>query len=218
MGLNDNGRLKAGRRRQPAAWAGSAHHAGGYILVISLLVLLLMGIIAASLLKGNVTQEQVASNVAGKVRAEQAADAALNYAETWLTVSRNASSGVKCPAGVVYTAPVVCNATSPAPGTYDPTSLLVPVNSPPSATNVSPTGTVFVQPAMMVSGSGGANSYYQDPRYYIQFISLVTNSFGTPVGSLYKITAGAYGGNINQVAIVQAYYKVYGAATPTTGP
>jgi type IV pilus assembly protein PilX len=171
-----------------------------------------MGIIAASLLKGNVTQEAVAGNIAGKVRAQEAADSALNYAEAWLTVARNASSGVACTTGTVSSAPVVCNASSPAPGTFNPNGLLSPPGTPGAI------GTQFIPPSMTVSASGGANDYYQYPRYYIQFISIVTDGAGTPVGSLYRITAGGYGGNADQVAIVEAYYKIYSPSTATTGP
>lgn len=199
-------RHRAGRPR------GLRRQQSGYILIVSLLVLLLMGIIGASLLRGNVTQEQVASNLAGKVRAQLAAQSALNYAETWLTVSRNASSGSPCSVGVVSNAAVVCNAGSPAPGTFDPNSLLV------STTAAGASGAIFAPPAMSVSVAGGANDYYQYPRYYIQFAGLVTDNSGAPVGSLYKITAGGYGGNVNEVAAVQAYYKVYAPATSTMGP
>lgn len=212
MALKGGPPRRAPAPRLCACAPGRAHKARGYILVVSLLVLLLMGIIAASLLKGNVAQEAVAGNVAGKVRAQEAADSALNYAEAWLTVARNASSGVACTAGGVTTAPVVCNATSPSPGTFNPNELLTPPGEPGAI------GTKFIEPSMAVSTSGGVNDYYRDPRYYIQFISIVTDGSGTPVGSLYRITAGAYGGNADQVAIVEAYYKIYSPSTATTGP
>lgn len=199
-------------RRHTGGASGLRRHSSGYILIVSLLVLLLMGIIGASLLRGNVTQETVASNLAGKVRAQLAAESALNYAETWLTVSRNASSGSPCSVGVVSSVAVVCNANSPAPGTFDPNSLLVPTTAPGAS------GAIFAPPAMSVSTAGGANDYYQYPRYYIQFAGLVTDNSGAPVGSLYKITAGGYGGNVNEVAAVQAYYKVYAPATSLMGP
>jgi len=184
---------------------GASPRQSGYILIVSLLVLLLMGIIGASLLRGNIAQEEVAANLAGKVRAQLAAESALNYAETWLTVARNASSGIACPV-LTSAVPVVCNTTNPAPGTFDPNSLLAGA------------GTPFAPPAMTISTGGSVNTYYQSPRYFIQFAGFVADSSGAPIGSLYKITAGAYGGNANQTAIVQAYYKVFSPATSTMGP
>jgi type IV pilus assembly protein PilX len=71
---------------------------------------------------------------------------------------------------------------------------------------------------MQISISGGANTYYQAPRYYIQYVGLVADSSGTTVGTLYQITAAGYGGNADAVAIVQAYYRVYSQSTNVDVP
>jgi type IV pilus assembly protein PilX len=178
--------------------------------VVSLVVMLLMAIIALSLLGSNTIQELLAGNLSEKTRALQAANSALNYGEAW--VAQNPSAGIPCTAGTTSTTPVVCDANSPAPGTLAPNDLTLPTSSGTAIGNV-------YQPAGMVaSTSGGANTVYQLPRYYIQYVGLVADSNGTVDGTLYKITAAGYGGNANAVAIVQAYYRVYSPSTNVMGP
>lgn len=182
----------------------------GYILVVSLVVMLLLAIIALSLLGSNAIQELIAGNLSEKTRALQAANSALNYAEGWVT--QNPSAGIACTPGTTPTTPVVCNINSPTLGTLDPNDLTVPT------TNGAAIGTIFQPPGMTVSTSGGSNTVYQLPRFYIQYVGLVSDSGGTVTGALYKITAAGYGGNANAVAIVQAYYRVYSQATDVMGP
>lgn len=185
----------------------------GYILVVSLVVMLLMAIIALSLLGSNTIQELIAGNLSEKTRALQSANSALNYAESW--VAQNPSAGIPCTAGTTSTTPVICNVTSPAPGTLNPNDLTLPTSSSTGSTAI---GTIFQPAGMVVSTSGGANTVYQLPRYYIQYVGLVADSAGTVDGTLYKITAAGYGGNANAIAIVQAYYRVYSPSTNVMGP
>lgn len=183
----------------------------GYILVVSLVVVLLLALIAMSLLGGDTLQTLMAGNLSEKTRALQAANGALAYAEQWVT--QNPSAGIACPAGATSTTPAVCNSSSPAAGTFNPNNLIVPTTNPAAV------GTVFSPATMQVSTSGGANDYYQYPRYYIQYVGLVADSSGAPVGSLYQITAAGFGGNQNAVASVQAYYQVYSSSTSlSNGP
>lgn len=181
----------------------------GYILVVSLVVMILLAIIALSLLGSNTIQELLAGNLSQKTRALQAANSALNYAEGW--VAQNPSAGIACKAGTTSSTPVVCNINSPALGTLDPNDLTVPTSDGAAI------GTIF-QPTGMIASTSGTNTVYQLPRYYIQYVGLVSDSAGTVTGSLYKITAAGYGGNANAVAIVQAYYRVYSQATDVMGP
>ena len=182
----------------------------GYILVVSLVVMLLLAIIALSLLGSNTIQELIAGNLSEKTRALQAANSALSYAEVW--VAQNPSAGVPCTAGTTSTAPVVCNVNSPALGTLAPNDLTSPTSSGAAI------GTIYQPANMTISSTGGANMYYQAPRYYVQYVGLVADSSGTTVGTLYQITAAGYGGNANAVAIVQAYYRVYSQSTNVGGP
>lgn len=182
----------------------------GYILVVSLVVMLLLAIIALSLLGSNTIQELLAGNLSEKTRALQAANSAMNYAEAY--VAQNPSAGVPCTAGTTSTVPVVCDSNSPAPGTLAPNDLTLPTSGGAAI------GTIYQPANMTISTSGGANSYYQAPRYYIQYAGLVADSNGTVDGTLYKITAAGYGGNSNAIAIVQAYYRVYSQSTNVMGP
>lgn len=182
----------------------------GYILVVSLVVMLLLAIIAFSLLGSNAIQSLIAGNLSEKTRALQAANSALNYAEGW--VAQNPSAGIACTAGTTSTTPAVCNINSPALGTLNPNDLTVATSSGTAI------GTIFQPPGMAVGSSGGVNTVYQLPRFYIQYVGLVADSAGTVTGTLYKITAAGYGGNANAVAVVQAYYRVYSQATDVMGP
>ncbi len=200
----------------PAASSSISSHPNqsesGYILVVSLVVVLLLALIAISLLGSNTLQELMAGNLAEKTRAEQAANSALNYAEQW--TSQNPSAGIPCTAGTVSTTPVICNADSPPLGTLNPNDLALAPTSSTAAI-----GTIFSPANMQISTSSGQpNGYYQYPRYYIQYVGLVSDASGTTVGSLYQITAAGFGGNQNAVAIVQAYYRVYSLSTSVTGP
>jgi type IV pilus assembly protein PilX len=201
----------------------------GYILVVSLVVMLLMAIIALSMLGSNTIQELIAGNIADKTRAQQAANSALINAEQWLTAySGNSTMSYAGPnntyggaghlgiagqgcatsqtAGTTSTLPVICDAASPVSGTFNPNNLALPVG------NAAAIGVIYSPSNMTISTSGGVNTYYQYPRYYIQYISQIQNN-----GVLYKITAAGYGGSQNAVAIVQAYYWVHGSANSLMG-
>lgn len=209
-----------------------SHHEqddSGYILVVSLVVMLLMAIIALSLLGSNTIQELIAGNLSDKTRAQQAANSALINAEQWLTAysgnptmsyagANNTYGGAghlgiagegcatSATAGTTSTLPMICNAASPLSGTLNPNNLALPIG------NSAAIGVIYSPSNMTISTSGGINTYYQYPRYYIQYVSQVQNN-----GVLYKITAAGYGGSQNAVAIVQAYYWVHGGATNLGG-
>ncbi|MBU2807683.1 hypothetical protein HF285_05235 [Acidithiobacillus ferrooxidans F221] len=201
----------------------------GYILVVSLVVMLLMAIIALSLLGSNTIQELIAGNLSDKTRAQQAANSALINAEQWLTAYSGSPTmsyaganntyggaghlgiaGQGCAtsptAGTTSTLPVICNAASPVLGTFNPNNLALPLR------DAAAIGVIYRPPNMTISTSGGFNTYYQAPRYYIQYINQVQNN-----GVLYKITAAGYGGSRNAVAIVQTYYWVHGSAQNLMG-
>lgn len=197
--------MRTERQAQPCPEAES-----GYILVVSLVVMLLLAIIALSLLGSNAIQELIAGNLSQKTRALNAANSALHYAEAWVT--QNPSAGIACTAGTTSTAPAVCNIDSPSLGTLNPNDLTLAVG------DTGAIGSIYQPPGMTASTSGGINTVYQLPRYYIQYVGLVSDSGGTVDGTLYKITAAGYGGNANAIAIVQAYYRVYSQATDVMGP
>lgn len=171
----------------------------GFVLIASLLILVVLTIISVTMFRSFGMQEKMAGNLREKAKAFELAQSALQQAEQW--VKTNATTGIPCAAGQVQTAnsPRVCDQTS---ALADVNSLLL------SSTSGSATGIVY-QPAsptaLSISQSGGANVYWQAPRYYIQYIGQ-----GSSGNLLYRITAAAYGGNQNAVAIVQSVYAVGG--------
>jgi Tfp pilus assembly protein PilX len=54
--------------------------------------------------------------------------------------------------------------------------------------------------------TGGANSYYQTPAYYIGFLNTATVNGVTT--TYYQIDAVGYGGSSNTAAVVESTYQV----------
>ena len=170
----------------------------GYVLVVSMILLVVLTILAVSMFRSFGLQEIMAGNLREKTRAVDAAQAAINYAEWWLNhPNTNATTGVAC-AGVTNT-PVVCN-TAIANATTTPWAVGVNYNPNPAY--------------MTVSASGGVGTYFQAPQFYIQYVGLAAG--GT--GLLYRITAIGWGGNSSAVAVLQSTYIISTGVTPLTGP
>lgn len=174
----------------------------GFVLIASLLILVVLTIIAVAMFRNFGLQEKMAGNLREKTRAFELAQSTLKQAETWL--KQNSSTGVACAAGQVQaaTSPRICDLASPL---ADPNSLLL------ASTDGGATGIVYqpASPTLNITQSGGADTYWQAPRYYIQYIGQAASGH-----RLYRVTAGAYGGNQNAVAIVQSIYAI-GSSTPT---
>lgn len=155
----------------------------GFALIISLMMMIVLTIILVALMRGSWLQEAMAGNTREKIRALNAAQSAAKYAEYWLN-NNNAvvpSTTVTC-AGVITTQ-ICSNAAA------------ISTSTPPlsSYTEYAPTGAT-------TSASGGSNTYYRNPGYYIQYLG--TNSSSSQV--VYRITAFGYGGNQYAVAVVQS--------------
>lgn len=178
----------------------------GFALVVSLLILVVLTLLGVSMF-GNVgLQQRMASNTREKSRAFEAAQAALQYAQWWLTQGSNATHGVTCPTGTASSTPVVCT-----------TALVNPTTVPWAFSNQYSGGALALNVQKISSGvsGGGANTFYNYPQFYIQYIGFSASTGG----SLYRITAWAYGGNPNAVAVVQSVYLVgagAGGSTPAT--
>lgn len=95
----------------------------GFILVTSLIFLVLMTLLGLSLFGSFNTNQTISSNFREKQRAEDAAQAAVNYAEYWLDTQAMANSPAPPPQGIVCgatsnptpTTPVICTQPLPAP-------------------------------------------------------------------------------------------------------
>lgn len=171
----------------------------GFVLIASLLILVVLTIISVTMFRSFGLQEKMAGNLREKAKAFELAQSALQQAEQW--VKTNATTGIPCAAGQVQAAnsPRVCDQSS---GLTDINSLLLP------STSSAATGIVYnpASPtALNISTNGGVDVYWQAPRYYIQYLGQ-----GASGNLLYQITAAAYGGNQNAVAIVQSVYAVGG--------
>jgi type IV pilus assembly protein PilX len=175
----------------------------GLVLVTSLLMLVLVTILAIGMFRSFGVNERIAGNLREKQRALNAAETAEQFAEQWLSSGVTAPA-VTCNSVVVYTAATpgqICSFTMQSQGA-DPAVL-------PWAVGGNPVGVTYLPstPALMsISTSGGFNTYYQSPGYYIGFLNTATVNGVTT--TIYQIDAVGYGGSSNTAAVVEATYQV----------
>ncbi len=170
----------------------------GFILVTSLIFLVLMTLLGLSLFGSFNTNQTISGNFREKQRAEDAAQAAINYTEYWLNTQAMANSPAPPPQGIACgtgsnptpTTPVVCTQALPVPLPALPwTAATVPG----------------------VASYPVVGAYSSAPMVYVQFLY---QQAGGLVGmmtcpcSFYKITAAANGGNANAASIIQTVYTV----------
>lgn len=165
---------------------------GGYVLVVSVLILLIIMLTSAAMSRSFFVEEGMAGNIREKQRANIAAQTVLAYAEYWLTQPGNATTGVTC-ANQEYMAPIICNASLSSSVTGG-TAADLPWNAYID----------YTSSQMTVNASGGSGTYAADPGYYIEYVK--TSADG--LTNYYRITAFGYGGNADAVAVVQSTYQV----------
>lgn len=155
---------------------------GGFVLVTALIFLILMIYLGLAMFRGFGLDEMMAGNLREKSRATEAAQTAIDAAESWLMQPGNATAGVACALGAQ---PIqVCSGT---PGLQ--------------------TFTTFINSTVLpVNTSGGAGNYYTNPIYSIYYLGL--DPGGKPGNMLFTITAQASGGNKNAMATLQTVYRV----------
>ena len=155
----------------------------GFALITALIFLVLMTLLGVAMFNGFTLDQIMAGNLREKSRALDASQTAINTAESWLSISSNATDGVVCATGL-YAGAQVCS------------------NAVPTQTWPWTTGTAFTPTGMSVALSG-TGTYAALPMYYIQVLS--------PPGAAtkyYRITAAASGGNNSAVAIVETVFRV----------
>jgi type IV pilus assembly protein PilX len=178
----------------------------GFVLIASLFMLIILTVMAVSMYRNFTIQENVAANTKEKGRAFQMAQSTLRYAEYELVNNFNgfATTGSGCDAAP---APVIslriCSGV-----TYN---IQMPTENNPEMALIN--GSQY-QPAtsfLYKSQTGGTDPdgsnngvYYDYPSYYVQVLGTSPDGQGT----LYQITALAYGGNVNSVAAVQSTYEL----------
>ncbi|HTV85703.1 MAG TPA: PilX N-terminal domain-containing pilus assembly protein [Dyella sp.] len=169
---------------------------GGYILIASLLMLLVLTFLAIGMYHSFTEQELMAANTKEKSRAFQMAQSTLEYGEYLLQNDTNGNSipqSSSCTA--VITTPTICtNAVSIA----SPTA-----TKPMTLTNGMVYSTMTNSPTISTTG-GSSSSYYAYPQVYLRYLGLSTDG----LGQVYQVTALGYGGNSNAVAVVQSTYEL----------
>ncbi|GLQ94638.1 pilus assembly PilX family protein [Dyella acidisoli] len=174
----------------------SFHKEGGYVLIASLLMLLVMTVLAVSMYHNFTIQENVASNTKEKGRSFQLAQSTLQYAE-YVLVHNSASlpSSVSCTSGTVFTALTICS------NSYS-------ITNPTTATGVMSLAAyqayTSMQPAITVSTTSSTDTYYANPQYYFQYLGGAPNG----AGQIYQVTALSYGSTPSAVAVVQSTYEL----------
>lgn len=168
---------------------------GGFVLIASLLMLIVMTLLAVSMYHNFTVQENVASNTKEKGRAFQLAQSTLQYAE-YLLLHDSASlpTTVSCAGVLTANAPTICsNAYS------------IPNLTSTGITTLSSYATyTSMEPAITVSATSGNNTYYANPQYYLQYLGLAPGG----IGQVYQITALSYGSTPNAVSVVQSTYQL----------
>ncbi len=176
----------------------------GFILIVSLVFLVIMTLLALAMFSGFTQDETISSNQREKSRANDAAQSALNNAESWMNSSSSVAailtantSGVACTGTYTLATMQVCNQPLSA------ASAVLPLQWPSTAT-------VSAVPQSLVFAAGGiANSYAEQPQVYVAYLQ---NNNTNPPSALIQVTASAQGGNSTATSIVQAVYQVTAAS------
>lgn len=204
----------------------------GYILYITLIFTLLISILGISMMRTFSSLEEISGGVREKSRANEAAQSALYYAEWWLlSSSQSANTNSACSGNLAITpaaSPVICtniltNTTDSGSAVFDPN--LTYISSSTASFNVAnmvkPWSAFNIYKPLNMSisseNAGGTDAnnianYFAYPVFYIQ--KLTTQSGSTN----YLITAMGFGGNKNEISVIQSVYKLTsGYGTDVTG-
>jgi type IV pilus assembly protein PilX len=185
-----------------SAKTSRARAEGGFVLIVSLLLLIVLTFLAVGMYHSFRVQENMSANTKEKARAYQLAESAELYAEYQLTNNLSLlAQNANCPTAKPLTAlpATVCSG--------------VTVNIAPAAAGAPMTlanGQIYstMVPALSIQVNGGSSAgngtYYAYPQFYIQYLGLSASG----QGQIYQITALAYGGNANAVAVVQSIFQL----------
>ncbi len=172
----------------------------GYVMVLSIIMLLLITLLTVSMAKSFFFEEGMAGNVREKNRSFAAAQAALNYAEGFVQQGLSSAVVPTCSTGSQGSTLQVCNAAL----------------STTTASNVSPFTSYFKVPSTAIpttylnpTNTIAQNTYYNAPGVYIQFLGVapITGAY------VYRISAYGYGSTPNSVSILQSTYTVISNTT-----
>lgn len=177
---------------------------GGFILVTCVLVMVVMALLALSMFRSMGVQERIAGVIRDKQSALTAAITAEEYAEWWLLQPNANTTAVSCTAGFKVTvtgisSPQVCSQA---------TALSNPQTLPWGGASTN-SGNIYTPPGMTVSTTGGINTNYAAPGFYITYLGTKAQ------GVIYQIDAYGYGGSATTVAVVQSTYVVNSGGVDT---
>ncbi len=178
--------------------AGICDRHRGMALITSLLLLLVVTILAVSMFRSFGLEGRIAGNVREKQRALMAAEAAQQYAESWLAQANLGTlQGAGCSAMLNANNDETQVCTNP---------LTAVLTSGTSVANVNawPYWTTYTPPGLGV-GANVAGKYFQAPGFYITYLGTSKDGTGSNV---YQIDAKGYGADANTVAVVESTFEV----------
>ncbi len=200
----------------------------GFILFITLIFTLLISILGISMMKSFSTLEEISGSFREKSRANEAAQSAIYYAEWWLlSSSQSATVKSNCASTPLSTtpnaAPVICSNPLVNTGSaFDPNISYISDSTTANMINPWSAYNIYIPLNMSSNTTGGIDSnkmsnYFKYPIFYIQ--KLGTPSVASKSGSTYYlITAMGFGGNKNDISIIQTVYALTsGYGTDVTG-
>jgi type IV pilus assembly protein PilX len=195
---------------------------GGFVLVISLLLLVVVTLLGIGMYRSFGLQGEIAGNLREKGRALQAAESAQQYAEAWLASGANATTGTACGAPVlsanaglgqvcsnILTTSVDGGSVANVPWTIGGAAVGVTYMPPCMVVQASNGTTTTAACSSALSSSNGigygmGGTYYAAPVFYISYLG--ASKDGT--GNAYQIDAVGYGTNASSVAVVESTYVV----------
>jgi len=194
---------------------------GGFVLIASMLMLIVLAFMAIGMYHNFTTQESMSSNIKEKGRTFQMAENTLQFAEYvllsngWNTGSTDCSAVTAAPAANGLT---ICNETSDnavkvtAPTSTTPWSI-GNASAPLAATPYNPT--TDDSSISITSTAVGQNTFSTYPLYYIQELGNIqaqtcpsANSNPATEPRVYQVTAIAYGASSSTMAVVQSIYQL----------
>ncbi|MFC3650621.1 PilX N-terminal domain-containing pilus assembly protein [Dyella humi] len=176
---------------------------GGFVLIASLIMLIVLTFIAASLYHNFTVQQNMSANTKEKGRAFQMAQSTLQFAEYELL-----SNGLNAALATCISAPAagvfeICP-TNTSGNPVGPTS-----GSPMTISNAMTYNATTADSNIQFSTTGGAGLYYAQPMYYIRYLGYDPRS--SCKAKIFEVTALAYGGTSGTTAVVRSDYEL----TPT---
>ncbi|WP_293761986.1 PilX N-terminal domain-containing pilus assembly protein [uncultured Aquitalea sp.] len=154
------------------------HSQAGIALATALLFLLIVSIVTVAVYQNVIAQGRMAGGFREKGRAFEAAQSALQYGEWW--VAKNSS------AAAAAAAAKVCQSV---------------LDTEPDSSTVLAGGNYAPLIGMTIASSG-VSSYAGQAQYCIQTVG------NNGSGDVYKVTAKAFGGNLDTTAVVQSTYVI----------